>query len=198
MKIKLLVIIGVILLILAAYAGCVGSGASSKKKLMHYSEVSATIPGVTGWLESDWQTDNQDPYIVGDYINLNINTTDKLTYIKLTIAFEDTDVAHADTDDGSDPDDIIHAEILVGPDSNCLVSDPGSGTTDCVITLELNATWNGTGDDKYFSGQWRINVEATCHGGKDRFPHPGPNMIVYVDEGLAYSVMGEYKYLEKN
>ena len=182
---KVLLVVGIAAILVISFAGCFGD--DEKQKKITYNPVNDTVDPESAWAESDWPDSNNPT--VDTSVVLSVNSTQKVTEITITVAFEDSDAAHQESDDGSDPDD-VSIKLTNGDNS----SDAASGTTPCTLTVKMNAT----GDEgSYMGGTWELQISATCNGGKPYtlIPRPGPSPLQYKDQGVMYSLTGDFVYL---
>lgn len=185
---KLVLVIIIIILLAAATAGCSGEEKKKSKKTS-YEKVTGNYPQETGWLDSDM---GDTPQHVDSTIMLDLNVSEKISEITIMASFQDSDSAHSESDEGSDPDDVT---ITLTDGTN--VSQPAIGTTPCNLEVVLNGTGE---DDSHMSGVWELHVQAECGAGKPYTLVPRPGMISllqYKDQGIAYSLQINYKYLRK-
>ena len=139
---KVLLIVGITTILVFSLAGCFGG--EEKEPEIEYEPVNDTIDPESAWAESDWP-DSNDP-TVDTTLALSVNSTQKVVEITVTIAFEDSDAAHQESDDGSDPDDVT---ITVTNGDN--TSQAATGSTPCTLTVKMNAPvtkvliWRATG-----------------------------------------------------
>ena len=183
---KILVLIILITTILVS-AGCFGDE-KPKPNEPKFEEATGSYPNEVGWLDSD-MGDNQQQ--VDSSLILDINASEKVTLITISIGFDDYDSAHTESDDGSDPDEVA---IYVTDGKN--QSTPATGTTPCQLEVQLNST-----DGSYMSGMWEVKVDALCGAGKPYTIIPRPGMISflqYKDQGIAYNMMVSYSYLRRS
>ncbi|MCK4718559.1 MAG: hypothetical protein KAT70_07805, partial [Thermoplasmata archaeon] len=107
-----------------------------------------------------------------------------------TVTINDSDAAHAETDEGSDPDT---AKVTVSDGGSSYLSQIIS-TTAGTYTFEF-----GLNESKevVFGTSWTVEIEGQEFGG-DKETSPGPlgiaNIYRYIDQGLAWSIEGGYWY----
>ena len=178
------VILITILLVAVAFAGCLGSG-EEKKESPELIQKHGTIQQMSGWAESNWASNDNQPFIADIDIGVMLNHTN-IIQVKFTMRVEDSDPQHAETDEGSDPD-----EITITVTGNNVTSDEKKGITPATIAIEIKATAQG-GEMSYLGQSWNIHLHAECYGGKPRFVL---GFIIYKDQGVAWSLEGEYKYM---
>ena len=183
---KLLLPLTAVVLSVIMLAGCLGGSESTPET--KYKQETGQVDPQAAWAESNWA--DSDTPTVDTSLRLGINSSEKVTEISVTISFEDSDASHSETDDGSDADDIVL--VLTNGDNT---SQPAVGQTPCTLTVKMNSTEDGG----YMGGEWEVQIQATCNGGKPAtlVPRPGiiPGPFVYKDQGVAYSLSGEYGFL---
>jgi hypothetical protein len=184
---KVLLIVGIATILVFTLAGCFGG--PPPKPEIKYEAVNDTIDPDSAWAESNWPDSNNPT--VDTTIPLSVNSTQMVSEITVTITVEDSDAAHQESDDGSDPDDVTIT--LTNGDNS---SQAASGSTPCTLTVKMNAT--GDDENAYMDGNWEVNLRATCNGGKPYtiIPRPGPSPLQYKDQGVQYSLTGEFTYLK--
>jgi hypothetical protein len=184
------VILIVILLVAIAFAGCLGSGEENKKeeppKLV---QKHGTMLQMSGWAESNWADTNEQPWLADIDIGLTLNHTN-IIQVKFKMRIEDSDSAHTETDQGSDPDD-----VTATANGGNVTSDVARGTTPATLNIEVKATAT-SGETDYLSQSWVVHLHADCNGGKQYKigPIPIPGMQ-YKDQGVAWTLDGEYTYM---
>jgi hypothetical protein len=177
------IIIGLILIILlvAAGAGCT-ENKSEEKKGPKYDEVDGEPFSESGWIDDDG---NERAIAT---IPLGINASEMVTSITVKMRFEDSDPAHSETDDGSDPD-----EVTIQLSNGVMESESANGMTPC--TLEVTMAPNSTdGEEEGMTGSWEISVDGVCNGNKPRFLF---GFIIWIDQGIAYNLDVSYTFLEE-
>ena len=193
---KISVAILAILIIASVTMGCFGDDEKPKPKIT-YEEQSGDR-STDGWADFDTQGSGGDTSLE-ETVTMNLNSS-MLTHVKVTIQFEDSDDAHADSDEDSNPD-MFRVKI----NSTGFESKVASGQTPGKVELELpsaNATMGTTGEENaiQFGPELSIFIEADCGGGKPYKPfipnRPGGSPLVYIDQGIYYSITVEYTYLE--
>ena len=193
---KISIAVLVVLIAVLVTTGCFGDDEKPKPKVT-YEELSGDR-NMEAWADFDSQGDGGDT-TVEETITMNLNSS-LLNYVKVTITFQDSDEAHADSDEDSDPDMFRVKINSTGYESNI-----ASGQTPGTATLEIppkNATMSATGEEEQiqFGPELSIFIEADCQGGKPYKPflpnRPGGSPLVYVDQGIYFSITVEYTYLE--
>ena len=180
------VILIAILLVAVAFAGCLGSGEDDKKeKPPELVQKHGTIQKMTGWAESNWADSSNEPFIVDIDIGVMLNHTN-IVQIKFKMRVEDSDPAHTESDEGSDPD-----EVIVTAMGGNITTDEKKGVTPANIQIDAKATAQG-GEPSYLSPSWTIHLHGDCYGGKPMYIF---GFIVYKDQGVAWSLEGEYTYM---
>ncbi|UCH89432.1 MAG: hypothetical protein JSV49_01930 [Thermoplasmata archaeon] len=185
-----LIIITIVLF--ATFAGCFGDDEKSKSSPPPLEEYSGS-QSLSGWIDSEG---GDNPTSVSHAVVMDLNSS-KLSYVEVTVTIDDFDNDHAGTDDGSDPD-----EFTIKINSSGQESKTASGTTPGTVILELpasNATVGSDAEVPEFGPKLTIMIEAVCHGGAGFF-RPGqivPPFIIYLDQGITYSINVEYKYFDE-
>jgi hypothetical protein len=187
---KVMVILFILILLTAGLSGCFGKSESKKKSSgPSYKEIPGEVIRESGWIDSDM---GDTPQHVDSTISLTqINASTKITMIQVRIKFDDSDAAHAESDEGSDPDDVT---ITLSNGMN--ESAPVTGTTPA--TLELQMGLNSTEEDSFMMGSWEIHVTAVCGAGKPFTYVPRPGNIAflqYKDQGIAYDIEVDFLML---
>lgn len=165
-------------------AGCLDNGPAKKTKKAP-EVLSGSMEPQSGWLNYDAQPIT---------FNISANGT-ALISLNVTVAIQDSDDAHAQTDEGSDPDTVqIDVKSVDGAWSVSQKLSTTEGTTTITIPNE-NIT---VSDGETLPTDWTITISGVQFGGG---VHPtGPAGIVpipfltYVDQGCAYKVSAEYQY----
>jgi hypothetical protein len=112
----------------------------------------------------------------------------KVVQVKFTISVKDSDGEHAETDEGSDPDEITVKitwgnttvkQKMVTP-ANFIMQIPESGQAP---------------EGQYLPGSGAINIDANLNGGKTAY---FLGFIVWVDQGCEYSITGECTYMAES
>lgn len=177
---RVLIVLIIPLLFSLPLAGC-GEKDTTKTT---YLEVPGNLDPSSDWATSDW-ADSDSPS-VDTSIRLGVNSSEMVRSITVTVSFEDSDPEHAETDDGSDPDDV---QIQLSNGKN--TSKAAIGTTPCTLTVDMMAP-----EGEFITGTWELLITASCNGGKKAtlVPRPGviPGPFVYKDQGVAYSLTGNY------
>ena len=184
---RILIALFLIILLAAASAGCFGKTSSSKSESIKFETVPGNYPPESGWLDSDM---GDSPQHVDTTIPLDINVSEMVVEIVVLMTFEDFDAAHAESDDGSDPDEVT---ITLTDGRN--TSTPATGITPCSLEIGFNATSEGA----FMAGTWEIMIQATCNPGKPYTILPRPGLILtplqYKDQGIAYTSDLSYSYM---
>ncbi|MCK4718908.1 MAG: hypothetical protein KAT70_09585 [Thermoplasmata archaeon] len=185
---KLFAMIVAMLFIAVASAGCLGGDKDDKGPTgsTTTTETSAgIIPPKSGWISSPDAVD-----VVETEHRENFTTPGPVISMTVTVRIEDSDAAHAETDDPSDPDT---AKVTVSDGANGSMSQTISTTTG-TYTFELGV--NGS-EEAAFGTNWVIEIKGMeFGGGKETSPGPfGVAMVlVFIDQGLAWSIEGKYTY----
>jgi hypothetical protein len=175
---KLVLVIAVVI-VMAAFAGCLGGEAEKKKEnppVLVPKNVQS--PSQSGWIDNDGNDHASAP------ITFALNDTN-IVNVKFTIKVDDSDQANSETDEGSNPDDVI-VSISSGNDT-----EKKSGPTPLSATIEFTAP-GGTEAPEYLDQSWTVQIDAELNGGKPIFLG---FVWVYVDQGVAYKVDCEYTYM---
>lgn len=167
------------ILVMGALAGCLGGEAENKKdKAPELTMKRGTIETQEGWLQASDE-------VVSAAITLNLNDTN-IVSVTIKISIEDSNAENAQTDQGSDPDDVT-VTISGGNETT-----EQQGVTPFSFNADFRAA-GGDGEDAVYLGQsWNIQVNADCNGGKPVYFF---GFIVYLDQGVAYTLEGEYSYM---
>lgn len=188
---KILIGLFIVIILVATSAGCF-ENKPPKKKGTSYEESTSNYPPTSGWLDSDM---GDSPQHVDSTVVLEINASEMITVITISMGFEDYDSDHSESDQGSDPDDVT-ITLTNGDEA----SEPATGTTPCQLNLQLQV--NSTEADAYLSGTWEISVQAVCNPGKPYTLIPRPGQIwaplTYKDQGIAYTLSATYNYIYEN
>jgi len=184
------VMVVAIVMIVAAFAGC-----SEEKKSSGPPKgdiVSGATDPVSGWVQ---QEGGGTPSAASATLFVDINATN-LKSIEFVIRIEDSNPENAETDEGSEPDD-----ITVYVTSQGVETAPVTGSTPFNKNIKPslpNATEGGDAPE-YFSNEWEIHISAVCNGGKNP---TGPGgilpipFLVYIDQGVAYTYETKFTYEE--
>jgi hypothetical protein len=174
-----MVLLIIMMVILAAFAGCLGGEAEKKKpKEPTLVQKQATNPPQSGWIDHDGNQHASAP------LGVNLNDTN-IVSVKFTIKVEDSDADHSDTDQGSDPDQVT---ITVGGGNT---TEKKSGSTPFTATISFVAP-GGTEAPQYLDSGWTVQIDAELGGGKPVYFF---GFIVYVDQGVSYTINAEYSYM---
>jgi hypothetical protein len=187
-----LVLLIVTIMIVAAFAGCFGGEEKKKDTEPTLVEKKGTILPMQGWAESNWESQNNEPWIVDIILSIPLNNTN-IVKIKISIKVEDSDTEHAESDQGSTPDQVT----AIATGGGNFTSDEEKGTTTTTLTIDIIAPQNEE-EVVYLDSSWDVNLKAECYGGKPFkwrgiVPIPGST---YKDQGIYYTVTGEYSYME--
>ena len=177
------VIIGliIVLILVSAGAGCFSDDPKPPSG-PYYNEMDEQLENQNGWIDDDG---NQGASAT---IPLTINASAMITSISIKMRFEDSDSTHSESDEGSDPD-----EVTIKLSNGVMESEPSSGSTPC--NLEVTMAPNSTDEEaESLIGNWEISITGICNGGKPRFIL---GLLVWIDQGIAYTLDGTYSYLEK-
>jgi hypothetical protein len=165
--------------ILAAFAGCLGGGDDKKEsKPPELTLKQETIQEISGWIEDDGNEH------AAQNFPLPLNNSN-IVSIEITVMVEDSDGAHAETDQGSDPDQVT---VTVAGGNNSEVKD---GITPFSAIFEFTAE-GGQETTNFLDGAWSVQIDAALGGGKPRFFF---GFIIWIDQGVAYTIGGQYTYL---
>lgn len=165
--------------ILAAFAGCLGGGDEGKKeKPPELTLKQGTIQEISGWIDDDGND-----HASGNF-PLPLNDSN-IVSIQITVNVEDSNPEHAETDQGSDPDQIT---VTVAGGNSTETKD---GMTPFTATFEFSAE-GGQEATTFLDGGWAVQIDATLGGGKPRFIF---GFIIWIDQGIAYTISGQYTYL---
>jgi hypothetical protein len=146
----------------------------------YYDESLNTIKD---WLDSqdpaeDAEVD-EDVYFPNDYIY----------EITITVHIEDFDEAHNETDNGSDPDQV---RITVS-DGDQLTQESEDVWAPSTVTFWFRA--DSTDPDDLLCVFWIVTIQGLEFGGGKKVYGPF-GFIIYVDQGVEYTIDVEYTYLE--
>ena len=182
----------------AVFAGCLG-GSEEAPKTIPPEEFSGDT-SLDGWEDYDEQGSAGDS-VVDEVYTFNLNSS-RIIYFKVRASLADSDAAHAETDDGSDPDSFNIKVNSSGFESEVKTGQT-TGQTPQSLELELplkNASLEVTGEQIEFGPEVSIVLHADCGGGKpQKFipgPIPRPTPFVNIDQGIYYSFVIEYTYLD--
>ena len=186
------VLVVAIVMIVAAFAGC--SEEKSSASTPRGDELPGTLDTETGWLESNWGSSDTEPYTVSTSLLVDINETDIIAII-FTIKFDDSDTAHSESDEGSNPD-----QVTIKAVGGAVESAEVTGETTCTLKIDVTPQANASsGDEEPLLGSsWDLEISADCYGGKPYyiiFPRPGPTPLSYKDQGVAYTLDVAFTYL---
>ncbi len=192
---KLLIILSIILILTATFAGCFGKSEDKGSKGPQFEEATGEYPAETGWLESGTAEarENDQIYVeVDSEITIVLNDTNVYS-VSVQLSFSDYDDAHTGSD-GASPADEVEVSITT-PGFN----ETSSGTTPCSINFNLMG--NDTGDDLQESlpSELTFHVYAKCFC-EITYPKTGrPSAINFYqrDNGVAYEMMASYLYYEE-
>lgn len=174
-----MVLLIIMIVISAAFAGCLGGEAEEKKaKTPQLVQKHGKNPTLSGWIDHDG---NQH---ASGSIGVNLNDTN-IVSVKFTIKVEDSDADHSETDQGSDPDQVT---ITI---SSGNTTEKKSGPTPFSTTVDVAAP-GGAETPQYLDSGWTVQIDADLGGGKPVYFF---GFIVYVDQGVAYTIDAEYSYM---
>jgi hypothetical protein len=174
-----MVLLIIMIVILAAFAGCLGGEAEEKKaKTPTLVQKHAKNPTLSGWIDHDG---NQH---ASGSIGVNLNETN-IVQVKFTVKVEDSDADHSETDQGSDPDDVT---VTI---SGGNFSEKKTGITPFSTQLDFGAP-GGTETPQYLDSGWTVQIDSNLGGGKPVYFF---GFIVYVDQGVAYTIDADYTYM---
>ncbi len=172
------VLLIVTILIMGSLAGCLGGGDEEKKdKPPELILKSGTMEQLSGWIQGDGSTATQ-------AVPINLNNTN-IVSVAFKVSVEDSNAENAETDQGSDPDDV---SITI---SGGNFTETQDGKTPLALNTDFRAQ-GGSEEITYLSQAWTINIEATLNGGKPAYFF---GFLVYNDQGIAYTIDGEYTYM---
>ena len=107
--------------------------------------------------------------------------------VKFTITVKDSNAENAETDEGSDPDEIT-IKVTFG---NLTFKQKMS--TPATFTIQLPETGQAA-EGSYLPGNGRIEIDANLNGGKAAYFF---GRIVWVDQGCEYTINGECTYMSE-
>ncbi len=166
--------------IMAALAGCLGDeGGSEGEEAPELVQKHGTIEPQSGWIDDDGNGNSAN----GQY-TVNLNNTN-IIIVTISVVIEDSDAEHQETDQGSDPDEVT-VTVSGGNETNEL-----RGTTPFRREFEFKAKAGPEGGD-YLAQSWTITIDAALGGGKPAYFF---GFIVWEDQGVAYTIEGEYTYM---
>jgi hypothetical protein len=187
---KLVIIITIILIFVSTTAGCFEED-KPKPKGIELVEANGALNGTTGWIDSTDVNgrDGDQIYVeLSGQIPVYLNDTN-IYSITISLSFDDHDTAHEGSD-GNSPEDRVDVQVE-GYDAT------GSGTTPCMITLNLKGNMTD-GVQDYINPELNILVTGQCYC-EITYPRTGrPSLMnLYTrDQGIAYEVSSVYKYHE--
>jgi hypothetical protein len=166
------------ILIMGSLAGCLGGGDEEKKdKPPELVLKRGTLEPLSGWIDGDGNTASQS-------FPINLNNSN-IVSVELTVNVEDSNSENAETDQGSDPDEV---SITI---SGGNFTETQDGMTPMALNTDFRAQ-SGSEEITYLSQTWTINIEATLNGGKPAYFF---GFLVYNDQGIAYTIGGDYTYM---
>ncbi|MCK4718909.1 MAG: hypothetical protein KAT70_09590 [Thermoplasmata archaeon] len=189
---KLFAMIVAMLFIAVTSAGCLGgdddSGPDDSQPKIEVS--SGIVPPKSGWIASPVAVDSD---TVEQEHTENFTTPGPVVSMSVTVRIEDSDAAHMETDDGSDPDT---AKVTVSDGGNGSMSQSISTSTG-TYTFEFGVAG---GEEAAFCKNWVVEIKGVeFGGGKDAGGvGPFPGLIIgttYYDQGLAWSIEAKYTYV---
>ncbi len=173
------VLLMVTIVIMTAFAGCLGGEAENKGNSQPELVLKqGTIPQQSGWIDTDGNR-----HAHGEF-TINLNDTN-IVSVNIKLSVEDSDAAHAETDEGSDPDDVI---VTVGQGNN---SEEKTGMTPFNQQFDIGAPKTEEKTD-YLGESWTIVIDAALGGEKPAYFF---GLIVWEDQGVAYTIDGSYSYM---
>lgn len=131
----------------------------------------ASLSPRSGWIDSDGNATHKEEYHLKE---------DNIYSVCFRIEIKDSDDEHAETDDGSDPDD-VEATVEGG---KYLYTDSG------YTPFYMDVDWSS---DSFISNHWTVTIEGIYFGGGK--PMGVAGMIVYVDQGIAWKIYVDYVYV---
>ncbi len=160
------------------------------------------VEGGCGWADTSGESNATEShmYMADTVIKVPLPSN---TIIGLKISFNvlDFDQEHADTDDGSDPDNI---RIWAFSDNYSKVEE---GMADALTPFEgfinfypRQDPYAPVGQTTYLDKEWEIHISCGCYGGKPFYygPEPvvgqRPTPYVYKDFGFRYQIDIVYQY----
>jgi hypothetical protein len=131
----------------------------------------ASLPPRSGWIDSDGNTTHIEEY---NFLESDIYE------VRFQVLINDSDEAHADTDEGSDPD-LVYVTLQGGEYLDSFI-------------IETPINWAmGWSSDFLLPNDWTVTIEGLEFGNKSVL---GPfGLIVYVDQGIAWAIFVDYVYL---
>lgn len=163
----------------AALAGCLGGDDDAEgEETPELVQKHGTITPISGWLDDDG---NQH---ASGSIGVTLNDTN-IVKIKFSVVIEDSDAEHSESDQGSDPDELT-VVVMGGNETNEL-----KGTTPFRRDFEFKSMASSE-ESQYLGQSWTVNIDAALGGGKPTYFF---GFIVYIDQGVAYTIEGEYTYM---
>ena len=155
-----------------------------------------TLPPESGWLDSPEAVEPVNTQVTG-----TINETN-LVHIHFKITFQDSDAEHAETDDGSEPDE-LELSIIGKFETGAQIKEKASGKSDTSGNGVFELTVPSENITQPGQSQLITSLEYTLKGksfGGGKNP-TGPGgiipipFLVYIDQGAAYTIEITYKYL---
>jgi len=164
---------------MAALAGCLGGDDEAEgEETPELVQKHGTIMPMSGWIDDDGNEH------ASASIGINLNNTN-IVQVKFSVTIDDSDPEHSETDQGSDPDQVT-VVAMGGNETNDI-----SGATPYKRDFEFKAKAGPQGSE-YLAQSWTINIDAELGGGKPTYFF---GFIVYIDQGVAYTIEGEYTYM---
>ena len=183
--------------------GCLGGGDDEEGKggdgglgdVGQYVEMPGQAYDAEGWISSP---DASEPVETQHEEIINVPGGNVVSF-KVTCSAADSDAAHAETDDGSDPDTITF-KISDGGNNTGTVEIQTDGTQNFVSQDIAFPSGNATGE--LMGGNWTILIKGKKFGsGKSAYlvPRPGaviPSALMWIDQGAAWKIHVEYTYAD--
>jgi hypothetical protein len=174
---KLVLVIAVII-VMAAFAGCLGGDADKKKSNEPELMEASGTTGSEGSVETLAQASPETASETVEIIIPDGNVTSVAISIKVS-----------DDDDGTNPDQVSGTVEGSGGVGNYNATLP-NGPTPYTATVNFKA-----GEEQSLPNNWIISLSVECHASQDNWP--GPIMWVgTADNGFSYNVTFTYKYLK--
>jgi hypothetical protein len=191
---KFLAIILILTVVVVAFAGCEEEKSGSKEPEMTVKEKS--LPPQSGWLDSPESVEAATTQVQG-----TINETN-LVFVQIKVTFQDSDAEHAETDDGSEPDE-LELSVTGKFETGAQIKEKASGKSDTSGNGYFELTVPSENVTQAGQSQLITSLEYTLKGksfGGGKNP-TGPGgiipipFLIYIDQGAAYTMEISYKYL---
>ncbi len=197
----------VLIIILLALAGCSdeeGGGGEPKKE-----EKSATLPPISGWIDSpDSSAENPQRTVEG---KLSANQSEIIS-VTFVLTFQDSDENHSTTDEGSDPDELelkVTGSTSAGrriKEIKSAATEGGTGKLELTVPAQANQTSESDGESdgesdepEFVNSNLEYEISGKKFGGGKNPTGPGGILpvpfLVYLDQGAAYTLEISYRYL---